>query len=230
MQKYWSKRMTYAACAAGIVIAAVLGCGGIFNPAFVNTVSGGQFPITPGPGADFVMVRGVNETGQNVEFIVTIERDELVLDDDGNFQVDDSGNFITRSVRETVGLQTGAIGNATESGTLFACDVSPVTIVGLGEELLPTDAAIFVGGAGAGGQAGFGVSAPSLNPLSLDAGNFACGDTIIFRAFQSLGVPGGIAIQAFLLEGSSQPSVFAGPDTFVNYQAFLESQMREDEP
>lgn len=216
------------------VVAAValgVGCGSsIFNPAFVNTVSGGVFPVAPGPGADFVLVRGLNVTGQNVEFIVTIERDELVLDDDGNPQVDDGGNFVTRAVRETVNLQTGPVGSATDAGTLFPCDVSPVTIVGLGEDLLPTDAAIFVGGAGAGGQAGFGVTAPGLNPLTLEAGNFACGDTIIFQAFQSLGVPGGIAIQAFLLDGSEQPSVFAGPDTFVNYQQFIESQAREDEP
>lgn len=230
MQKFWSIRTKVAAFAAGVLVALGIGCGGLFNPAFVNTISGGQFPITPGPGADFVMVRGVNETGQNVEFIVTIERDELVLDDDGNAQVDEGGNFITRSIRETVSLQTGPLGSAAESGTLFPCDVSPVTIVGLGEELLPTDAAIFVGGGGAGGQAGFGVTASNLNPLTLEAENFGCGDTIVFRAFQSVGVPGGIAIQAFLLDGTTQPSVFAGPNTFVNYQAFLESQMREDEP
>lgn len=226
MQKSWLK---WTALAAGVALG--VGCGsGVFNPAFVNSVSGGVFPIAPGPGADFVLVRGLNVTGQNVEFIVTIERDELVLDDGGNAQVDDGGNFITRSIRETVNLQTGPVGSSTDSGTLFPCDVSPVTIVGLGEDLLPTDAAIFVGGAGAGGQAGFGVTASGLNPLTLEAGNFACGDTIIFQAFQSVGVPGGIAIQAFLLEGSSQPSEFSGPDTFVNYQRFIESQEPEDEP
>jgi len=207
------------------------GCGaGIFNPAFLNTVAGGQFPVTPGPGADFVMVRALNETGQNVEFIVTIERDELVLDEEGNFQVDDQGNFVTRTARETVRLQTGLAGNASELGVLFPCDVSPVTLVGLGEELLPSDAAVFVDGDGPGGAPGFGVTAANLNPLSLDAENFSCGDTITFRAFQSIGVPGGIALQSFLLPGESQPSIFTGPNTFVNYQTFLESQVREDDP
>jgi len=208
-----------------------IGCGaGLFNPAFVNATVGGQFPVTPGPGADFVFVRGLNEAGQTVEFIVTIEREVPVLDDEGNFQMDDDGNFITRPERRTVNLLSGPTGDASSVGVLFPCSESPVTIVGLGENLLPDDAALFVGGEGAGGATGFGVAADDLNPLTLEAGNFACGDSIIYRAFQSVGVPGGIAIQAFVLTGFDQPSVFNGPDTFVNYQQFLEAQVQEDEP
>ena len=56
---------------AGLGLAiAVVGCGnaaGLFNPAFVNTLVGGQVPVTPGPGAAFVLVRCVNETGVPVE-------------------------------------------------------------------------------------------------------------------------------------------------------------------
>lgn len=210
---------------------AASGCGaGLFNAAFLNTTVGGQFPVTPGPGAAFVLVRGLNETGQNVEFIITVERQRLVLDDEGNFQVDDDNNFITRPERETIRLLTGATGQATDMGVLFSCGVEPVTFVGLGENLLPTDTALFVGGAGAGGATGIGVAAGDLNPLSLSTSNFNCGDTIIFRAFRSTGTPGGVRVESFLLPGSEQPSIFSGPDTFVRLEAFLEAQVREDEP
>lgn len=211
-------------------VAAWLGCdAGVFNPAFVNANVGGVFPVTPGPEADFVFVRGLNETGQTVEFLITIEREVPVLDEDGNPQMDAGGNFVTRPLRQTVNLITGATGTATSAGVLFECNESPVTIVGLGENLLPGDAAIFVGGEGAGGAAGFGVSADDLNPLTLADENFACGDSIVFRAFESAGVPGGVDIQAFLLAGFEQPSVFSGPNTFVNYQQFLQEQAPEEE-
>ncbi len=209
--------------------AACAGSASFFNPAFINTLSGGQVPVTPGPGAAFVLVRVMNETNQTVEFIVTIERDVLVVDEEGDYQQDEQGNFITRPERKTVRLHTSATGLATEMGVVFPCSPEPVTVVGLGEDLLPTDAAIFVGGEGAGGATGFGVSAGNVNPLLLDAGNFNCGDTIIFRAFLNTGVAGGISLQSFLLPGSEQPSIFRGPDTFVNLAHFVESQVPEDE-
>ncbi len=220
-----------------LLVAAVLitpGCGngaaGVFNPAFINAVFGGFTPVTPGPGAAFVFVRAVNTTPEVVEFIVTIERLELVKDEDGNFQVDEEGNFITEQVRETVRLSTFPTGQAAELGVLFPCGESPVTLVGLGDNLLPTDSAVFVGGEGPAGTGGFGVSAEGLNPLSLEAGNFNCGDTIIFRAFESRGQPGGVGLETLLLPGSEQPSEFPGHDTFVNYETFLESQRRDDDP
>lgn len=209
------------------------GCGstaGIFNPALINTLIGGYVPVTPGPAAAFILVRCTNETNQAVEFIVTIQRSVLVTDEDGSYQIDEEGNFITRPERETVRLATVPTGRARELGVVFRCGESPVTHVGLGENLLPTDAAVFVGGEGALGAAGFGVAAGSLNPLQLEAGNFNCGDTIIFRAFLSTGVAGGVALQSFLLPGSEQPSVFEGPSTFANLEQFYESQVREDEP
>ena len=219
--------------ACGMVLLCAGGCGlsaTIFNPAFLNPLFGGQFPVTPGPGADFVLVRCLNETQQNVEFIVTIEREVVVRDAVGNPQVDEQGNFVTRSERETVRLTTSPTGNASELGVLFDCATSPVTLVGLGENLLPTDTAVFVGGAGAAGAAGFGVKAGLLNPLSLFDGNFNCGDTVIFRAFLRPGVEGNTGLQSFLLPGSEQPSQFQGPNTFGNFQEFLESQAREEEP
>ena len=229
----------HASVQRSITVGAILlaftlsGCGstlGIFNPAFINTASGGVIPVTPGPGAAFVFVRGLNETNQVVEFTVTIEREVLVTDDEGRFQVDEFGDFVTRPERETVQLTTFPQGLANDLGVLFPCNESPVTLVGLGENLLPTDPVIFVGGAGPAGSTGFGVTAPNLNPLSLTQGNFNCGDTVIFRAFTNPRVAGGVGVQALLLPGSEQPSLFGGPSTFVNFQDFLNAQNQQNEP
>ncbi|MGB2986354.1 MAG: hypothetical protein WBE26_10770 [Phycisphaerae bacterium] len=212
------------------------GCGlsaGIFNPAFINTLVGGQVPVTPGPGAAFILVRCINETGEAARFILTIQRDELTLNDDGTYRIDpDTGEFITVSVRERYEPQTTADGLGREIGMLFPCGESPVTHIGLGKNLLPTDTAVFVGGEGVGGAAGFGVAAGNLYPLQFDeaGGNFNCGDTVIFRAFRSSGVAGGVGLQSFLLPGSQQPSIFTGPSTFVNLEELIESQIREEEP
>ncbi len=216
-----------------VVTALGLSCGnggGLLNPAFVNTLYGTYFPRTPGPSADFILVRVVNETTQVATFEVTVERRDFVLDDDGNPQYDDNGDPITRDFLERRELTTFPVGRASELGVLFPCDVSPVIRIGLGENLLPTDAAVFVGGGGPGGAPGFGVPAAGLNPLDLFAGNFNCGDTIIYRAITSTGVPGNVIVQSFLLPGSEQPSLFNGPNTFVNLQNFLETQVREEGP
>lgn len=226
-------RRWIAPAIAGLLVVFSFSCGNnasLFNPAFVNTLSGTYFPRTPGPGADFILVRAVNETAQNVNFIVTVERREFVLDNNGNPQYDENGNPITRNFLESRELNTFPTGRASELGVLFPCDVSPVLRIGLGETLLPTDAAVFVGGGGPAGAPGFGVPAAGLNPLSLFEGNFNCGDTVIFRAFTNTGVPGNVSIQVFLLPGSEQPFEFRGPNTFVNLQNFLETQVREQGP
>lgn len=205
------------------------GCGaGVFNSAFLNTLIGGQTPVTPGPGAAFVFVRCVNDTNEVVRFFLTIQRSVLEVDSNGNFVLDDMGMFVTNPEREQFDLLTRPAGRSREAGMLFPCGESPVTHVGLGENLLKDDIAVEVGGTGTGGTAGSGVPAGNLNPLQLEAGNFNCGDTIIFRAFRATGIAGGVALQSFLLPGSEQPSNFAGPNTFVNLENFLESQVRED--
>jgi len=219
-------------CGALGLLALAAACGStatVFNSAFLNELYGGQVPVTPGPGAAFVLVRALNETDQAVEFIVTIEREVLVPDENGDFQQDDQGNWVTLPLRETLSLDTSATSQASQGGVLFPCSPSPVTVVGLGEDLQPTDAAVFVGGAGAGGAAGFGVPAGSLNPLQWSAGNFDCGDTIIYRAFLSSGVVGGIGLQVYLLPGSEQPDIFNGPDTFVNLANYLDTLVPVDE-
>lgn len=202
------------------------GCGtiGVLNPAFVNTVFGGIVPVTPGPASAFILVRAINGTAQNVEFIVTIEKDELQRNPDGSFIVDSEGNFATEPVRETVSLTTFPNGQARELGVLFPCGESPITLIGLGENLLPTDSAVFVGGTGPAGTGGFGISAVQINPLSLAVGNFNCGDTIIFRAIRSPGTSGGVALESLLLPGSEQPSIFPGPSTFENFERILATQ------
>lgn len=230
------KRIIAAALVGSTALLALsggVGCGDLtlfLNPSFVNTTTGGVVPVTPGPPAAFVLVRARNETGETAEFIITIEREVLRRDDEGNFQLDQDGNFITDPQRETIRLNTAATGGGTDMGVLFPCDESPVTIVGLGEDLLPTDTAVFIGGQGVGGGAGAGVKADDLNPLTLAASNFNCGDTIIFRAFRFTNVAGGVDIQSLLMPGSEQPSEFSGPSTFANLAAFIESQVSEDTP
>lgn len=230
-KKRWSATTLVVAVGS---IALLPGCAstvGLFNPAFVNTVSGGSFPLTPGPQADFVMVRVVNATGANAEFIVTIERAVFERDDEGNIILDDLGNPVTRPQRETVRLNTQANAPANELGVLFPCSDSPINLVGLGENLLPNDPAVFVGGGGAGNVPGGGIRVGTLAPLSrlTDPSNFVCGDTVIFRAITSATTTGTVKLESFLLPGFEQPDVFAGPNTFVNYQNFLEAQQSEDE-
>ena len=218
------------------------GCGGtasFFNPSFINAFEGGYFPITPGPEAAFVLVRVRNETTNPADFIVTIERTVIVEDADGNPQFDDEGNLLTVDQMETVRLRTFPRASANDIGVLFPCDESPVIRVGLGENLLPGEPAAFIYAAfdeqtGVVGG-GFGVAAEGLNPLSYNAPggpNFVCGDTVVFRMFTSTGgtSAGNVKFQTFLQPGSEQPGVFVGPNTFVNYAEFLESQIREDNP
>jgi hypothetical protein len=203
----------------------------LFSPAFVNTVSGGYVPVTPGPNAPFILVRVVNETGQNAEFVVTVEKRIIEVDEDGNFLFDENNEPVTRIVRETHRVATSPTAPANDLGLLFSCARFPITRIGLGENLLDTDTAVSVGGGGAGGAAGVSVEVGDLNPLVLEGvGNFNCGDTVIFRAFQSVGVPGGVGLQSFLLPGSEQPTNFSGPSTFENLAGFLESQLQEELP
>lgn len=217
----------------GLAVALALGgCGGVslLNPAFTNTISGGVFPVTPGPSAGFILVRVANETTDTMEFVVTVEKQVPRRNNDGTFVIDANGNVLTETERRTVRLVTAPNGRANDAGVLFDCKRELVTLVGLGENLLPTDAAAFVGGAGAGGVVGFGIPVGNLNPLSYFDNNFDCGDTIIFRALRNTSVAGGVSLQSYLLPGSEQPSSVTGPNTFVNYEQFLESQIREDEP
>lgn len=225
-------RITVFLSAAVVAVSFAMGCNSaaIFNPTFVNLTQGGVFPLTPGPGADFVLVRVVNETPQIAEFIVTIEREIFERDENGNVILDGIGNPITRSVRETKRLDTLVAAPGNEMGVLFPCSVSPVNLIGLGESFDRDDPAVFLGGIGLG-IGGTGVKVGDLQPLSrlVDPPNFVCGDTVIFRAIVSTSNVGTIKLESFLLPGFEQPDQFTGPNTFVNYQSFLESQFSDDE-
>ena len=128
-------------------------------------------------------------------------------------------------------LNTQPNAPANDLGVLFSCVESPINLIGLGENLLPDDAAVFIGGAGAGLVPGGGIRVGDLAPLSrlTDPSNFVCGDTVIFRAIVNTRATGSVQLESFLLPGYEQPDEFAGPNTFVNYQNFIEAQQREDE-
>ena len=96
----------------------------LFSDTFRNFTSGDVVPLTPGPASKLVLVRLINETNDAVEFVVTAERQVLV--------VDDQGVPVIQSTDETVRLLTLPTETANEVGALFDC---PVTRVGLGEDI-----------------------------------------------------------------------------------------------
>lgn len=222
------RRITVIATA--LLIGGCTGVSGFFSPQFTNTFIGGVFPVTPGPVAPFILVRVLNETGQTAEFVVTHEQRVIERDEDGNFLFDDSGNPITSIVRKTSRLTTFPISPANDVGILLDCSQFPITRIGLGESLSSTDSAVFIAGGGPAGTTGFGITAGDLNPLLLEEGNFNCGDTVIFQAFQSVNAAGGVGLLSFVLPDAGQPGVFGGPSTFENFQAVQESLVREEEP
>ena len=195
-----------------------------FSDTFRNFASGNVVPLTPGVPSQLILVRLVNDTDTlPIEFVVTAERQVLVTDD--------QGNSVVETTKETVRLQTFPFESVNESGTLFDC---PVTRIGLGENLdrPSTEPGLFIQEGfdefGAGITAGDGVPA-NVNPLNSLAGNFGCGDTIIFRVIESLGEVGNVKVQAFVLPWVSQPTEISGSHTFNNVRNFLEEHVFEEE-
>lgn len=56
----------------------------LFNQTFLNLVSGGQVPIAPGPDVGYVMAFVINSTDQSIEWVVTAESEEIIVNLDGN--------------------------------------------------------------------------------------------------------------------------------------------------
>ncbi len=202
----------------GATLAAVvcwgIGCGEnarLLNPSFINYTSGGIVPLTPGPNSGFVLVRAINTTPLNIRFVVTAEHPSQI--------VGTNGVITTQIVPETVRLQTFPQASANEMGILFNC---PVSRVGLGENIdFPsTQPGLFLG-AVPGGVEGFGVPG-SVNPLDADAGNFSCGDTLIFQASPENGRVGNVRVDSFVLSAADQPAQVSGPDTFNNARTVIE--------
>jgi hypothetical protein len=202
----------------------VVSCGDnarLFSDEFRNFVRGDVVPLTPGEPSQFVLVRLVNDTPDAIEFVVTAERQVLITDE--------QGVGVIESTTETVRLRTLPLATANEVGALFDC---PVTRIGLGEDLNQpfSEPGLFVlegGGENLGVQAGFGVPS-NVPPLDSPAGNFGCGDTIVFRVIESRLDVGNIKVQPFVLPAASQPEAFLGPHTFNNARIFLEGQTEED--
>ena len=189
------------------------------NPAFVNTFQGGLFPFVPGGENDLLLVRTVNSTNVTLRFLVTIERATLLTEGGGNGTVTDA---------QTTELFTIPGGQSNEAGVLYDCsDQNPVARLGLGENLNRpgTEPGLFVGGTGDITQ-GFGVP-PNINPLSRDNGDFKCGDTVIFEAFESNNAPGGFKVRAFVLDFETQP-VSTVRDTFTVAAEFLRGRPSEN--
>lgn len=223
------KQLFLAALAVGATAAG--GCGEnatFLNPAFVNYSQGGVIPLTPGAASSFVLVRLVNRTDSAIEFILTVEREAVAdpLSDLG--QVGDADEAEVRYEQETFRLSTFPGGLTNEVGILLQC---PLVRVGLGENLnFPTqDPGLYIG-VDDGGQIvqGFGVPG-GVNPLDSRAGNFTCGDTLIFEVTEQTGVPGNVKVKTFVLQASTQPDTFTGPDTFNNARTLLERQFGDDE-
>jgi hypothetical protein len=200
------------------LIVASSGCSDIllFNPAFINQRTGDVFPLVPSDRAGFVLARANNTTSVPIEFVITAERRVPSVEDPDTFVLE----------LETRRVLTQPVQSANDMGVLFNCEIDRL---GLGEILdrPTTEPGIFVN-AEAVGAGGFGVP-PNANPLSQDAENFDCGDTVIFVASESNSVAGGVVISIFLLDDELQPQEVRGLDTFVNARTLIEEQSFEEE-
>jgi len=216
-------RIAIATCMM-CVATLLVGAGGCFdplilNPAFVNQFQGGLFPFVPGRSNDLLLVRTVNTTNVTMRFLVTIERSRILSSGPNGGAINES---------ETTELFTTPGSKSNESGALFDCSAeNPIARIGLGQNINrpDTEPGIFVGGVGDIEQ-GFGVP-PNINPLSRDAGDFKCGDTVIFEAFTSANAPGGFKIRAFVLDADTQP-VNTARDTFTVAAGFLRDRPAEN--
>ncbi len=191
----------------------------LLNPSFVNQLEGGVlFPLAPRPESQLIFIRGNNATTEPITFLVTVERSVTVTDGAG-------GGTITQA--DTTEIFTEPGNNSNEAGVLFPCDGdNQISRIGLGRNLNQptTDAGLFVGGFD-DVVPGFGVPG-NINPLSFLDGDFECGDTLIFRAIQSVNQPGGFRVQAFIIPWENQPDNTTR-DTFGVANDFLQSRPTE---
>ncbi len=213
-------RSSKTACICLVALAsAAISCNNsmIFNPAFINQQTGEYFPLVPQERTGFILVRGNNATTESaIEFLITVERQVASETIEGAVDIE------TESVR----LFAPAAARANDVGILIDC---PAYRIGLGENLdrPTTEPGIYVD-AEAVGVGGLGVPA-NVNPLSSDAGNFECGDTIIFQAIEAANTVGGVKVNAYVLKGDQFSEDIIGIDTFANARSLIEEQLLEDE-
>jgi hypothetical protein len=205
-----------------VVLVTVLGCGNnaalFLNPAFVNSIQGGLFPLVPRPETNLILIRANNSTTERLTFLITIERSTA-------FSTGGPDGTVTNSETIEVFTEPGAQSN--EAGVLFECSAdNPITRIGLGRDLNQpqVDAGLFVGGFN-DVVPGFGVPG-NINPLSILAGDYECGDTIIFRALQSINQPGGFRVEPFRLSWRTQAAESAR-NTFGVAGGFLNNRPEE---
>ncbi len=198
------------------------GCGAdaalLLNPAFVNQIEGGVlFPLAPRPDTGLLLIRANNATTEPITFLITVERSTVLADGDAT--------TITNS--ETTEVFTRPGSNSNEAGVLFPCDENnPIVRIGLGRNLNQpsTDAGLFIGGFN-DVVPGFGVPG-NINPLDILNGDFRCGDTLVYRAIQSVNQPGGFRVQAFIIPWENQPDNTAR-NTFDVASQFLSGRPTE---
>lgn len=212
------RRSQFAIITGIVASTCMLGCTplSIFNPSFVNQATGSVFPLAPGDRSGFIMVRVNNSTSVPIEFLITVERVSEPL-------LESETAVVTK---ESVRLLTPSDSRANDLGVLLDC---PLTRIGLGEDLdrPTTESGIFIG-AEQVGVGGFGVPA-NVNPLSAAAGNFDCGDTIVFQVLEASGTVGGVRVNAFVLDDESLSDEVTGIDTFVNARSLMEEQTVDPE-
>lgn len=184
------------------LLVVMTGCGAdaalLLNPAFVNQIEGGVlFPLAPRPDTGLLFIRANNATTESITFLITVERSTLLVE--GN-------TTMTLSESKTTEVFTEPGSNSNDAGILFNCDENnQITRIGLGRNLNQpsTDAGLFIGGFN-DVIPGFGVPG-NINPLDALDGDFECGDTIVYRAIQSVNQPGGFRVQAFIIPWENQP-------------------------
>jgi hypothetical protein len=137
--------------------------------------------------------------------------------------LEDSSVLVTET--ESVRLFAPASQRANDIGELFDC---PIARIGLGAVLdrTTTEPGIFVN-ADAVGVGGLGIP-PGINPLSAAAGNFDCGDTIVFQVSERANTVGGVTVLAYVLDDDAVSTTVA-VDTFVKARSLLEEQQIENE-
>lgn len=77
-----------------LVVVGLPGCNPdatLFSDAFISVTVGGLEPVAPGPDAGYVMALVTNSTNQSIEFVVTAEQEEIIVQLDGQGNVESFG-------------------------------------------------------------------------------------------------------------------------------------------
>lgn len=102
----------------------------LFNQSFLNLFTGSIVPIAPGPDSGYVMVMVVNNTANSIEFVVTAEQEEILVN------LDSFGNFLSLGESRLLEARTVDLVTDVDAPTLaIVFDQTPVDFptVGPGE-------------------------------------------------------------------------------------------------